>query len=214
MEAITDVDPNIAPQIRKEQCWRAIYMCCILLIGSGIIWLVDRGTPALLHFHWNGLDGAIYHWVTQQQQPQRQHHSKDSESIPRFVVYLLLSLFATVFLAGLAQLWFMCMEYCRDPYHAHPPHRQLWCCNCNCGPMEMELCACEGESGLVLLGVFFVIICLIGIYVLFMTVVGGVTNVVDRQRQTRIHLLETQLHRVKNLRPLVTSTASVCVPPS
>ncbi|KAF0698079.1 Aste57867_11276 [Aphanomyces stellatus] len=183
---LADTD-SLKRQIRKEQLWRWGLVLGVILLGSMVLWLLDRGTPAFLHLHWNALDGKIYDGI-------------GLTNVPRFVVYFVLSLLMMCFITGLvATLAWVCH------YHTSSPE----CCNfcfeysssgcdgCNCSG-----CDCGGgEFGVVVGVVFVVCIAFVGVAALLTAVVGGVGSAIDRRGEKRIRSLQIQRERVRNLRP-------------
>ncbi|OQR91159.1 hypothetical protein THRCLA_09093 [Thraustotheca clavata] len=94
------VEEDYKNQIRKEQLQRLLLVLLVVFIGSGVIWLIDRGTPKLFQWHWNGTDGKLYDWV-------------GLDSCPQFLVYFIMTtpvvfiLFIVLFIfIGLYMLFF------------------------------------------------------------------------------------------------------------
>ncbi|KAF0709076.1 Aste57867_6105 [Aphanomyces stellatus] len=72
---------------QNRTLWRWVLVLGVILVGSLVIWLVDRGTRAFFHLHWNGLDGQLYHWIGLTQ-------------VPRFLVYFGVSVLMAAFITG------------------------------------------------------------------------------------------------------------------
>ncbi|CAK4669865.1 unnamed protein product, partial [Aphanomyces euteiches] len=75
-------------QLLKARLGRIFIVLLVIALGSMVIALIDAGTPKFFNLHWNALDGKIYEWV-------------GLTSVPRFVIYFLLSLAMTAIITCL-----------------------------------------------------------------------------------------------------------------
>ncbi|RHY44885.1 hypothetical protein DYB28_015079 [Aphanomyces astaci] len=161
--------------------WRVAAFVALVLGGSLIVLLVDAGTPKFFNLHWNALDGEIYDWV-------------GLPSVPRYLVYVMLSLAMTLFVMAVLWLvrWCHRNRVCRDGVDCS----NVWMCNCvSC----TDSC---GEDMLIMIALLLVIGVFVGLVMLVMAIVGAVVNAVDGQRERRVRSLQVQQTNVRNLRSL------------
>ncbi|KAF0690702.1 Aste57867_17912 [Aphanomyces stellatus] len=197
-------EAELKTALRREQLWRWVLVVGVIVVGSLLIWLVDAGTPAVFALHWNAMNGQIYHAV-------------GFPNVPRFLVYLALSVAMTAFITGLVAICAWCAQdgnggaFCdcvsacddccwgrrRRRRHGYHGGGGLYvggdCVQCGeCGG------ECGGEFAMVLAVIIVVGIIFVGIAVIMTAVVGGIGSVVDRRGERRIRSLETQHTRVRN----------------
>ncbi|ETV91648.1 hypothetical protein H310_13894 [Aphanomyces invadans] len=181
------VDDGLQQQILRERVWRLGLTLGVVFLGSLLIWLADEGTPKAFQLHWNALGGKIY-------------HAMGLPYLPRLLVYFLVSLATTAFVAGVLTLVAMWVDCCRGNHgRGGGYHNDCYCPDVDCR-------GCDGEFAGVFLVLVIVAIVFVGVFVLFTTIVGGVGNAVDRQGAQRVRVLETKLQRVKNLRPIASTS--------
>ncbi|CAK4609780.1 hypothetical protein AeMF1_009534 [Aphanomyces euteiches] len=192
---------EIKKQINRARWGRALLVLLVILFGIMIIALIDAGTPKFFGLHWNALDGQIYNWI-------------GLTSVPRFVIYFLLSLAMTVLITCLVLAIRWCWRCRRNGVRAggvyrRADHRAIdaddntyasvcWC--------NVSICDCSssdyGEYAIIMVVVVAICAVLAGIVLIFVALVGGVGSVVDRKGEQRIRTLQVQEKRVKNLRHL------------
>ncbi|KAF0698082.1 Aste57867_11279 [Aphanomyces stellatus] len=213
-------DEKLKNAISSEQCWRWFLVLGVTWLGSMVIWLIDRGTPAFLHWHWNGLDGKIYTGF-------------GFTETPRFEVYFLISFLAAAFITGVHTTVSWCIESCRNVCTESCNDTNGSCtesCNdtdgsctdcdsCECGDCDCcggcsssSDCGCLGGDGdsndcggeLAGIVIVVVIVCMIfvGFVVMLSAVVGGIGSVIDQRGDKRIRRLQVQRERICNLRPI------------
>ncbi|KAF0698081.1 Aste57867_11278 [Aphanomyces stellatus] len=186
-------DEKLQHAIWKEQLWRWGLVLGVILLGSMVIWLIDRGTPKFLQLHWNGLDGKIYNGI-------------GLTKVPRFVVYLVLSLLMAAFITGLVTI---CSWCCRSN-----PNGSYVCLDCtypgcycgDCGDCGgcggCGDCGGCGEFAAIVGVVVLVCIVFVGIAMMLTAIVGGFGSAIDRRGEKRIRGLQVQRQRIRNLRPI------------
>ncbi|OQR91162.1 hypothetical protein THRCLA_09091 [Thraustotheca clavata] len=166
--------------LRKEQLKRLFLVVLVVFIGSGVIWLIDRGTPKFFQLHWNGMDGKLYDWV-------------GLETCPRFLVYFVMSLLMTAFIIGVITIVCLCIEACRQPG------------TCVCYGDCSGLCdcgSCGGEAAPVVLIIVVALFIFVGLYMLFVAIVGTIGSAANRIGERRVRTVQTTFQHVENLRPL------------
>ena len=197
------------------------------MLGSLIIWGIDRGTPAWTNFHFNGWNGKIYHAF--------------GKDWPQFLVYLLCSFVSTLFVSGIVGIVYAIINSngncCaqndgteagvrrrRASYYGTQRRRQSRdqhgdnCCCCDghgvhhCPHCDCFLC-CPFDGGnnngkaCAIIGlIFFMIIIIAGLIFLLMFIVGSIGKAVDRQCEVMRKQVEVKYKRVQNLRPLRSSS--------
>ncbi|KAF0713233.1 Aste57867_4449 [Aphanomyces stellatus] len=214
---LVDNEEALHEEIRREQLWRWTLVLGVIFVGSLGLWLMDRGTPAFFHLHWNGLDGKIYEWIGLTQ-------------VPRFIVYLVLSFVMTAFITGLVTVLAWCCSAATpgnsvvaivDGVNCCPtrggigyqpmfaPGGDCGCCDGCCGSSgDCGPCGeCGHEFGTIVLVVLVVCFVFVGLVVLFSAIVGGIGSAVDRRGERRIRGLVVRQERIRDLRPLRHSLA-------
>ncbi|KAG9398065.1 hypothetical protein AC1031_014983 [Aphanomyces cochlioides] len=193
---------EIKKKINRARWGRALLVLLVILFGSMIIALIDAGTPKFFGLHWNALNGQIYNWI-------------GLTSVPRFVIYFLLSLAMTALITCLVLGIRWCWRCRRNGVRAGRVYRRTnhdhrgvdaddntytsvcWC--------DVSICDCSrdyGDYAIIMVVVVAICAVLAGIVLICVALVGGVGSVVDRKGEQRIRTLQVQEKRVKNLRPL------------
>ncbi|CAK4622509.1 hypothetical protein AeNC1_013463, partial [Aphanomyces euteiches] len=195
-------------QLLKARLGRIFIVLLVIALGSMVIALIDAGTPKFFNLHWNALDGKIYEWV-------------GLTSVPRFVIYFLLSLAMTAIITCLFFLtrWCLlnvsCASCCNNccsttgstnvsccpytPYYGIDccvPYNTCYCCDCNG-------CSFGGDFGeYALVSVIVIVVCAIvaGLVMIFVAIVGVLAGAANLNSAKTGRELEVQKNRVRNLR--------------
>ncbi|KAF0698080.1 Aste57867_11277 [Aphanomyces stellatus] len=181
---VNDAD-ELDRQIRQEQIWRWCFAIGIMLVGSLVIWLIDRGTPAFFHLHWNGLDGKIYNWI-------------GLTHVPRFIVYFVVSVLMAGFITGLVTILAFCH---RNDTPTDCCDLCLDCTHHGCNASN-DVGDCGNDFAAVVGVLVLVCVIFVGFAMMLTAIVGGVGSAIDRRGERRIRSLQVQQERVRNLRPL------------
>ncbi|KAF0704248.1 Aste57867_7399 [Aphanomyces stellatus] len=167
--------------IKTAKRWRWVLVLSVLLVGSLVTWLVDRGTPAYFHIHWNGLDGQLTNWM-------------GLTHVPRFLDYFGASVVvATCFTSVLA-----IRSWCGRSHTASVSHTLD---DVESGG-QTDRVDCRTVCAALICGILVVSIVFVALVMMLPAMVGALGSTIDRRCEKHIRSFQVQRERIFNLRPL------------